>query len=299
MPRKKRRKTSVRSGRKRKRFLRLSRKLRNKIRFFTVTSFLVFLAVVMLYPLYRDSLEKAGLTQPSRISREKVKEMDPHKPKLTFVIDDIGYHRKHEKELIALGDNVTYAILPMLPYSRHFGHLSQKTGAEVILHLPLEALDGIIPGRGLITRSMDEKQVLEVLRRDLASAPNHVGINNHMGSLGTTDPVLMGTILGECKKRNLFFLDSYTTQRGVIRSVGQSLGVPILKRDVFLDNIDAEKAILNQLKQLKSVARKKGYAVGIGHYRHKTLSVLRGEIPKLRREGYQIISLSDVSQMTE
>ena len=36
-------------------------------------------------------------------------------PKVTFVIDDIGYHLRDRDRLAALSDKVTYAVLPLLP----------------------------------------------------------------------------------------------------------------------------------------------------------------------------------------
>jgi len=217
-----------------------------------------------------------------------------HLPKLTFVIDDIGYHLDLEQDLRGLGSKVTYSVLPLLPYSKYFGNLSRATGAEVILHLPLETVSGTIPGRGLITGRMDKNTVLETLRRNLASVPYHVGANNHMGSLGTRDAALMTILLREMKQRRLFFLDSYTTGDSIARATGKSVGIPVLRRDIFLDNIDNETAIVQQLAKLKTLARKKGYGIGIGHYRKNTLRVLSEQIPRLEREGFEIISLSDL-----
>lgn len=215
-----------------------------------------------------------------------------YKPKMVFVIDDIGYHRDHESKLLKLEDKVVYAILPMLPFSKHFSTLGHKSGADVILHLPLETVDGTIPGRGLITRQMENDYILDVLNRNLSSVPHHIGANNHMGSMGTSDPELMRVILRDMKKRGLFFLDSVTTSQTVVEKVASETGTPFLKRDIFLDNIDAKQAILNQIKKQKSIARKQGYAIGIGHYRDATLSVLIDIIPELEQEGFEVISLS-------
>jgi hypothetical protein len=193
-----------------------------------------------------------------------------------------------------LGSNITYAILPLLPYSRYYGALSRTTGAEVILHLPLDTVQDKIPGRGLIVGTMSREDVLDVLARDLDSVPNHVGVNNHMGSRGTADREMMTIILKELKRRGLFFLDSYTTPESVVPSVGRSLKLPILARGVFLDNEDSKPAIRAQLNQLRTVAREKGYAIAIGHYRANTLGVLAKEIPRLKKEGFEIITLEEL-----
>ncbi len=220
-------------------------------------------------------------------------------PAITFVLDDIGHTREHEDGLIALGNQVTYAILPFLKHSVHFGNLSKRTGAEVILHLPLQSVGGVIPGQGLITTNMPEEQIRELVSRDLSSVPNHSGVNNHMGSLGTSDRRVMGIILNELKRRNLFFLDSYTTPKTVSLSLSREIGLPVLKRDVFLDNEDSQPAIREQVRELAAVAKEHGYAIGIGHYRYNTFKVLQEEIPKLKKQGFQIVSLSDLLRLTD
>jgi uncharacterized protein len=218
-------------------------------------------------------------------------------PKVTFVIDDVGYHLLDRDRLAALSDKVTYAILPLLPYSRYFGNLSRTTGAEIILHLPLDTVQDKIPGRGLIVDTMSREDILSMLARDLDSVPNLVGVNNHMGSRGTTSREMMTIILEELHRRGLFFLDSYTTKESVVPSVARTIGLPILTRGVFLDNEDSKPAILVQLKQLRQVARKNGNAIAIGHYRTKTLEVLATEIPAMEDEGFQIIHLEEMLQV--
>jgi len=218
-------------------------------------------------------------------------------PKVTFVIDDIGYHLRDRDRLTALSDKVTYAILPLLPYSRYFGNLSRTTGAEIILHLPLDTVQDKVPGRGLIVDTMTNEDILDMLARDLDSVPNHVGVNNHMGSRGTASREMMTIILKDLKRRGLFFLDSYTTRESVVPSVAREIGLPILARGVFLDNEDSKPAILAQLKQLRQVAREKGNAIAIGHYRTKTLEVLATEIPAMEDEGFQVITLEEMLQI--
>ncbi|MFA5167294.1 MAG: divergent polysaccharide deacetylase family protein, partial [Candidatus Omnitrophota bacterium] len=86
----------------------------------------------------------------------------------------------------------------------------------------------------------------------------------------------------------------YTTQESVVPSIGRAIGLPILARGVFLDNTDSKPAIRAQLNQLREVAREKGNAIAIGHYRANTLEVLATEIPRLEREGFEIITLKEM-----
>lgn len=217
-------------------------------------------------------------------------------PRIAFVIDDIGHITDFLPLVYGLGDKITYAILPDLQHSKFFDKLSLKTGADVILHLPLEVKSGRYPGPGLVRNSMTEQEVIEMLDHDFESAPHAVGANNHMGSSGSANRRLMEIILRDFKRRNKFFLDSYTTKDSVIMDVGKSLGMTINRRDVFLDNTDQQSYIRGQLRQLADIAYRKGFAIGIGHYRYNTLKVLSEEIPRLEDSGYVIVPLSELYQ---
>ncbi len=217
------------------------------------------------------------------------------KPKIVFVIDDIGEHDKLKNELAKLGSKVTYAILPLRDFSLYFNEQGKRQHADVILHLPLETVHtDKFPGRGLITEAMSDDEILSGLRRDLASVPGHVGVNNHMGSKGTSDRRLMTIILGELKRERLFFFDSHTTSRSVAPEICHAIGLPFLKCGIFLDNDNAVTAIKAQLMELRRIARGQGTAIAIGHYRKNTLDVLGEEIPRLEREGFEVISLRNV-----
>lgn len=240
------------------------------------------------------------ITQPAPVfikqpGAYRPKNLNSKAPKIVIVLDDMGHTTENLDLLRGLGNQVVYAILPFLKHSAFFDQFSFQTGAEVILHMPLESTQGTIPGPGLILASMSDQAAVDVLRRSLASVPHAQGANNHMGSKGSADVHLMTLLLKEFKRSNLFFLDSMTTPKSVSRTVASSLGFPsILKRDVFLDNEDTQEAVRKQVALLAADAKRNGYAVGIGHYRYNTLKVLNEELPRLKKQGYEFISLQDL-----
>ncbi len=243
------------------------------------------------YPGQAPRLERKVPARPKPVSPQTI---DWSKPSIAFVIDDIGHEITYDRVMDKLGYKITYAILPHLRYTRFYCEKSKHTGADVILHLPLESELGIYPGPGLITNTMPASEVLKHIRENLNSVPYHIGANNHMGSLGTSDPRLMQIILPEFKRRGLFFLDSYTSTRSLVVPIAHDLHIPVLRRDVFLDNVEEREPIRKQIRQTAQVALKSGFAIAIGHYKKHTLEVIAEEIPKLEKEGFQIVKLSDL-----
>ncbi|MFA6600901.1 MAG: divergent polysaccharide deacetylase family protein [Candidatus Omnitrophota bacterium] len=213
------------------------------------------------------------------------------KPKIAFVIDDIGQTKSHRNLLSSLGNKVTYAILPQLAFSTPYAMLGRRMGATVMLHLPLEAHNKKDPGPGLIKGEMSDQEIINLIAKNISTVPTLTGVNNHMGSAGTEDSRVMRIVLRELNRRKLFFLDSRTTLKTVAPEVAASVGIPFLKRDVFLDNIDDAAEVRRMIRKTAQIASDQGYAVAIGHFREVTLRVLSEEIPRLEKEGYEVVPL--------
>ncbi len=251
-----------------------------------------------LQPVYKQPIVAPKPYVPPQPTRKKLWKLSGrpwgNNSKIVFVIDDLGNNRKNEALFRLLGNQITYSILPRLPYSTFMSHLSLETKAEVILHQPMESELSKNPGPGLIRTTMSAFEIQINLEQNLATVPQFSGSNNHMGSLGSQDRALMTTVLQTLKNEGAFFLDSFTTPNIVSPQLGVSIGIPILVRDVFLDNVDDPPAIRESLNRVRSIARSKGMAIAIGHDRKNTLTVLLEDIPKLESEGFQIVSLGDL-----
>jgi len=215
-------------------------------------------------------------------------------PRAAFVIDDVAYETASMDHFSALGIPLTFAILPR---EKHSGELSRKaTGLHfpVMLHLPMEPKDVVHndPGPSALLLSMSDEKLKFQFDRDVASVPNIVGINNHMGSAFTEDEARMRLVLGWAKKRNLYFLDSHTTGRSVGCKAAGAVGVPCLVNQTFLDNSDDVKSIEAQLDLVMKLAIKKGQTIAIGHYRRRHLvEALMKKIPEFQSRGIQIVAL--------
>jgi hypothetical protein len=116
--------------------------------------------------------------------------------------------------------------------------------------------------------------IFEVLDRDLSEIPFAAGVNNHMGSRFTESEEKMTIVLAELKRRGLYFIDSRTTASSVAFKVARKMALRTARRDVFLDNSLSGKAIKRQMERLLSLARHRGWAIGIGHPHKETLRLL-------------------------
>jgi hypothetical protein len=123
--------------------------------------------------------------------------------------------------------------------------------------------------------------------------PGVVGVNNHTGSLGTEDDALMTVVLAELKRRGLFFLDSFTSDKSVCGQVAAKLHMRIGRRDVFLDNRNERAAIEKEFADAARIAKSRGYVLVIGHDRALSLQIIAEQVKKLQALGYQFISVRE------
>lgn len=206
-------------------------------------------------------------------------------PRLAIIIDDIGNTKTVAEQIIALDLPLTFSILPHTPHANHLASMATARGHNLLLHLPMEPNDPkwpAVPGSLLLTMSKEEIQ--DTIADDLDTPYRAIGINNHMGSKFTEDPVSMRIVLNTIKARNLFFIDSQTAINSVGYSLAKDLGVKTAKRDIFLDNTQEPTQILAQIGKAIALARKRGSAIAIGHPYPATLEALRSAQSRLRLE---------------
>ncbi len=214
------------------------------------------------------------------------------KARLAIVIDDLGQSAAYASDLARLGFPVGFAIWPLASQSERVAAIAARTGNDVLLHQPMEprGYPEDDPGRGALFTSMDEAAIRKVLIENLAHFPEAVGVNNHMGSRFTEDRQAMRAVFGELRARGLFYLDSVTTAASVGHAEAARLGIPALRRDVFLDNVADADAILMQLRKAERLAIRNGQAVAIGHPYPETLQALR-RWSAMRDERIAVVSL--------
>lgn len=216
------------------------------------------------------------------------------KGRIAIVIDDWGYNLNNLHILDNIKSPLTCAVLPNLPYSSTIAGEADAKGFQVILHLPMEPHEKYRLEENTILTGMGEERIKDILSEDLSSVGSAKGVSNHMGSRATEDVRTMEVVFRELKKRRLYFLDSFVTNKSICSGLARRAGLGFAKRDIFLDNKNDPEYITQQLYKLKAKAKAYGQAIGIGHDRRVTLEVLGRLMPQLEREGYKFVFVSDI-----
>ncbi len=216
-------------------------------------------------------------------------------PKVSIILDDGGFRDPNNDPALNLPTELIFSIIPDAFYARQLAEKAYDKGFQIMIHLPMQNKPGISkPAYSTeLMINMKEEEIKERVHKACEVIPYAKGLNNHTGSLFTlkSEPVrLLAKVL---KERKMFFVDSVVVPKSIAYSVMRKEGVIAFKRDVFLDHDYSALKIKERLLELKSIARKRGYAIGIGHFRDLTIDVLSEELPKFNSEGIKLVHIGE------
>jgi polysaccharide deacetylase 2 family uncharacterized protein YibQ len=216
-------------------------------------------------------------------------------PRLAIIIDDLGNDRGAGDAVISLPFPLTVSVLPKLPFSAELSEEAYRRGDQVLLHLPMQAQSATMPPEQAELRvGMSAEQVRSTFAGMLETVPHVVGVNNHEGSLATSDPALMEALMPALRERGLFFIDSRTTAATVAYDEAERAGLAAASRKVFLDDRPQRDAIRAQLQTAASDAVRDGSAIAIGHPHPETIAALAETVPALEARGIRMVFASDL-----
>lgn len=218
------------------------------------------------------------------------------KKKLAIVIDDFGNNMKGTDEILGLPVNLTIAVMPFMPSTKKDAEMAYQNGHEVIVHMPMEPKAGKRSwlGPGAITSDLSDEEIRKRTEAAIRNVPYAVGMNNHMGSKITEDERAMRIILNVCKEQGLYYLDSKTSGKSVIRKLANEIGIPVLENNIFFDDTYTVSHVTKQANLIAKGLLSKEQLIAIGHVGvpgPTTSTVLQKYIP-VYEERANIVSLS-------
>jgi uncharacterized protein len=215
---------------------------------------------------------------------------------VAIIIDDIGYDMKPLHELLNIDAQITFAVLPLLSHSHEAAEAAHKANREILLHLPMEprSYPKEKPGVGALFTDMSDEEVVIQLEKNLSSVPYVTGVNNHMGSKFMSDEEKLTIVFEQLKKRNLFFIDSRTTNDSKAMAASQKVHLTIASRRIFLDNERDYSKIYQILMDVALTPAGRAPLIVIGHPYPETIRALRDAIKVFREKGIMIIPVSQL-----
>ena len=222
--------------------------------------------------------------------------------KLAIIIDDVGSTDSGLKKMMEINEHLTFAVMPFLENSEKDAINAHKNGFEVIVHLPMEANGGKMNwvGPKPILSGMTSHEIKELTAEAISSVPYAVGANIHMGSKVSSDKAVISAVMDVLKERNMYFVDSRTTELTIAKEIADEQGVLCYDRDVFLDGQQPKSFVMKRLRKAGDVALKKGFAVAIGHAGIEggdvTAEAIMEMIPEFEKKNIHLVFVSELNR---
>ena len=205
--------------------------------------------------------------------KETLKPEISTKPKLVIIIDDVSFKGQVNKI-----KEIPFAVTPSFfpPTQRHPNTaIYAKEFTHYMVHLPLQAIHFHKPEPKTLNINDSYDTILNRIKEIKKEFPNAKFINNHTGSTFTANKDAMNKLFKALKSQHLGFVDSKTTPYSKAKIANKFYKIPLYSRNIFLDNEENPEYIRNQLKKAVKIAKRRGYAIAIGHPHTVTLLTLK------------------------
>ncbi len=259
-------------------------------------------AVIAEVPQSVDAAELPPGDKPARQWEPSIwrdaHEAGDHPNHIAIVIDDFGNGLRGTAEMLDLDIPLTVAVMPFLSTTEQDAREAHKRGYDVLVHLPMEPNQGKASwlGPGAITTDLSDEEIRRRVEEAIAAVPHAIGVNNHMGSKATSDKRVMHIVMEVCREKGLFFLDSRTSYRSKAEEEAQAMQVPLLRNNIFLDEIYTVDHIRKQINRVIKRAEQEHITIVIGHVGPPgriTAAMLKHSLEDLQAAG-ELVRISDL-----
>ena len=211
--------------------------------------------------------------KPQNFIGEAPKKTLTGKPKLVLIIDDIAV-KEHADMVRSIGLRVTPSIFPATRTHPDTPQIAR--GFEFfMIHLPMQAQHFGRPEIGTLNIGDSFESILARVQKVRADFPRAKFINNHTGSKFTSDAESMIKAYEAFERTGFTFVDSRTIASSVVAKIAKKYGKPYIARDVFLDDDTAKSSVKKRLKEAVELAKRRGFAIAIGHPKKNTIDAIK------------------------
>lgn len=220
---------------------------------------------------------------------------------ITIVVDDFGaIGGKLLDGFFEMDKEVVFAIFPEEANSISTMQRATAQGRDTIIHVPMEPIGypRVNPGKNAILVQHKEDRIEKQLSGFINKMPDCIGINNHMGSLATTDPDVMQVVMNTLKRHDKVFLDSRTTNVSVAYQTAQKSHIRAFRNDLFLDSPNISQSTMEaKINQIIQLANNRQHIIAISHcHNQEKLDYLKSLVNRLKKAGFTLVPLSEIGE---
>ncbi|WP_107691736.1 divergent polysaccharide deacetylase family protein [Campylobacter concisus] len=230
----------------------------------------------------KDSFEAVPFTPNANIKG---------RAKLVIIIDDVATF-EHASMIKSLGLKITPSIFPATKTHPDTPNIA-RTFEFYMIHLPMQAKHFDSPEIGTLTINESFESMLEKIKKIRKDFPRAKYTNNHTGSRFTSDFDAMDKAYRALIEQGFIFVDSKTIAQTAVARAAKKHNQPYISRDIFLDDDPSASAVRRELVAAVNLAKKRGYAIAIGHPKKNTIAVIKESKNNLLKD-VDVVYLKDI-----
>lgn len=211
--------------------------------------------------------------------------------KLVIIIDDVATF-EHASMIKSLGLKITPSIFPATKTHPDTPNIA-RTFEFYMIHLPMQAKHFDSPEIGTLTINESFESMHEKIKKIRKDFPRAKYTNNHTGSRFTSDFDAMDKAYRALIEQGFVFIDSKTIAQTAVARAAKKHNQPYISRDIFLDDDPSASAVRRELVAAVNLAKKRGYAIAIGHPKKNTIAVIKESKNNLLKD-VDVVYLKDI-----
>ena len=211
--------------------------------------------------------------------------------KLVIIIDDVATF-EHAGMVKSLGLKITPSIFPATKTHPDTPSIARSFEFYMI-HLPMQAKHFDSPEIGTLTINESFESMLAKIKKIRKDFPRAVYTNNHTGSRFTSDFNAMDRAYMALIDQGFIFVDSKTIAQTAVAKAAKKHNQPYISRDIFLDDNPSAAAVRRELVTAVNLAKKRGYAIAIGHPKKNTIAVIKESKNNILKD-VEVVYLKDI-----
>ena len=211
--------------------------------------------------------------------------------KLVLIIDDVATF-EHASMIKSIGLKITPSIFPATKTHPDTPSIARSFEFYMI-HLPMQAKHFDSPEIGTLTVNESFESMLEKIKKIRKDFPRAKYTNNHTGSRFTSDYDAMDKAYRALIEQGFIFVDSKTIAQTAVARAAKKYNQPYISRDIFLDDDPSASAVRRELVAAVNLAKKRGYAIAIGHPKKNTIAVIKASKNNILKD-VEVVYLKDI-----
>ena len=211
--------------------------------------------------------------------------------KLVLIIDDVATF-EHASMIKSLGLKITPSIFPATKTHPDTPSIARSFEFYMI-HLPMQAKHFDSPEIGTLTINESFESMHEKIKKIRKDFPRAKYTNNHTGSRFTSDYDAMDKAYRALIEQGFIFVDSKTIAQTAVARAAKKYNQPYISRDIFLDDDPSAAAVRRGLVAAVNLAKKRGYAIAIGHPKKNTIAVIKASKNNILKD-VEVVYLKDI-----